>query len=200
MKRNKDQKNALPKLDQLEAEYSRINYHKRFRKLLLNTLYTLIVVAACAVLCAVVFLPVLRIYGSSMTPTLSEGQIVVSIKGAEVEQGDVVAVYYGRKLLVKRCIATEHQWINIEEDGSVYVDNVLLDEPYITEKALGECNIELPYQVPDNCIFVMGDHRATSIDSRNTSLGCIDDENVVGRIILRVWPLKEFALLTNNEE
>lgn len=180
---------------ELEAERKRVNYKSRFRKLLRNTIYTLIVVAACAVLVAVLFMPVLRIYGTSMTPTLNEGEIVVSIKGANIETGDVVGVYYGSKLLIKRCIAQEHQWVNIDEDGNVYVDGELLDEPYVPEKAFGECNIELPYQVPDTSIFVMGDHRETSIDSRNTSVGAIDTENIVGKIVFRVWPLKDFGFI-----
>ena len=182
-----------PDLGQLEAELKRVNRKQRFLALLRSTIYTLIVVAACAVLCAVIFLPVLRIYGNSMTPTLSEGQIVVCIKGSEVHRGDVVGVYYGRKLLVKRIIATEHQWVDIDSDGNVFVDGELLDEPYITEKAFGECNITLPYQVPDTAVFVMGDHRATSVDSRNTSVGAIDEENIVGKIVLRVWPFSEFG-------
>ena len=195
MKRKKKEENTVPGVDQLEGELKRVNYSSRFRKLLRSTIYTLIVVAACAVLVAVIFLPVLRIYGSSMTPTLNEGEIVVSIKGSNIEPGDVVGVYYGSKLLIKRCIATERQWINIDEDGNVYVDGVLLDEPYLVEKALGETNIELPYQVPDTSIFVMGDHRSTSIDSRNTSVGCIAVDDIVGKIVFRVWPLDSFGFI-----
>ena len=194
-RKNREQQNNAPGVDQLEGELKRVNYSSRFRKLLRSTIYTLIVVAACAVLVAVIFLPVLRIYGSSMTPTLQEGQIVVSLKGADVEPGDVVGVYYGSKLLIKRCIATERQWVNIDKDGNVYVDGVLIDEPYLTEKALGETNIELPYQVPDTTIFVMGDHRSTSIDSRNSSVGCIAVDDIVGKIVFRVWPLEDFGLI-----
>lgn len=192
-------KNAVltPSVDQLDAELKRVDQRVRFRKVLRSTIYTLIVVSAVAVLVAVLFLPVLRIYGNSMTPTLSEGQIVVSLKGAEVEKGDIVGVYYGSKVLIKRCIAKEHQWVDIDEEGNVYIDGEMIDEPYLTEKAFGECNLDLPYQVPDNCIFVMGDHRETSIDSRNTSVGCIDEEDIVGKIVFRVWPLKRFGLLNS---
>lgn len=190
--------NAAPEVSQLEAELKRVNTKTRFRRLLRSTIYTLIVVAACAVLVAVLFMPVLRIYGTSMTPMLNEGEIVISVKGANVEQGDIVALYYGSKLLVKRCIALEQQWVNIDEDGTVYVDGERLEEPYLKEKAFGECNIDLPYQVPDNTVFVIGDHRSTSIDSRNASVGCIDLENVVGKIIFRVWPLKAFGVI--NQE
>lgn len=184
----------------LKAELKRVKYRSRFRKLLRSTIYTLIIVSAMAVLVAVLFMPVLRIYGNSMTPTLNEGEIVISIKGAHVECGDVVGVYYGSKLLIKRCIALEHEWVNIDEDGDVYVDGELIEEPYLIEKAFGECNLELPYQVPDGCIFVMGDHRATSIDSRNTAVGCIDTENIVGKIVFRVWPLGEFGLINSNNK
>ena len=189
---------ASPSIDQLDAELKRVDQRVRFRKLLRSTIYTLIVVSAVAVLVAVLFLPVLRIYGNSMTPTLSEGQIVVSIKGAEIETGDIVGVYYGSKVLIKRCIAQEHQWVDIDADGNVYIDGEMIDEPYLTEKAFGECNLDLPYQVPEGCIFVMGDHRETSIDSRNTSVGCIDKENFVGKIVFRVWPLKGFGPLNRD--
>ena len=188
----------MPSADELSKELKRVNYRSRFRKLLRSTIYTLIVVSAVAVLVAVLFMPVLRIYGNSMTPTLNEGEIVVSIKGADVKQGDVIGFYYGSKLLIKRCIALEHQWVDIDKDGNVYVDGELLEEPYLTEKAFGECNLELPYQVPDGCIFVMGDKRETSIDSRNTAVGCIDTEDIVGKIIFRVWPLSEFGLLNSD--
>ena len=179
-----------PKVEQLEAELERVNRRTRFHRIVKNTLYTLTVVASCAVLVAILFLPVLRIHGSSMTPTFHEGEIVVSVKNDDVKPGDIVGVYFGSKVLVKRVIAVEYQWVNIDKDGNVYIDGELLDEPYITEKAFGECNIDLPYQVADNSIFVMGDHRATSIDSRNTSVGSINLENVVGKIVFRVWPME----------
>ena len=196
----KSQTVSVPSVEQLNAELTRINHRSRFRKLLRSTIYTLIVVSAVAVLVAVLFFPVLRVYGNSMTPTLNEGEIVISIKGADIDHGDVVGVYFGSKLLIKRCIALEHEWVNIDEDGNVYVEGELIDEPYLTEKAFGECNLKLPYQVPDGSIFVMGDHRETSIDSRNTSVGCIDTENVVGKIVFRVWPLSEFGFLRDKND
>ena len=158
-----------------------------------NTIFTLITVAAVAVLVAVLLLPVLRIYGTSMTPTLEEDNIVVSLKGSKFNTGDVVAFYYNNKILVKRVIAQAGQWVNIDPDGTVYVDNVAIDEPYIDKKAFGECDIELPYQVPENRVFVMGDHRDVSVDSRNTSIGPIAEEQIVGRIIFNLWPLSEFG-------
>ncbi len=197
MKKSKQAPSA--DLGLLNDALKRLNRRTRFRKLLRSTIYTLIVVSAVAVLVAVLLMPVLRIYGNSMTPTLNEGEIVISLKGSDIEPGDVVGVYYGSKLLIKRCIALEHQWVNIDEHGNVYVDGELLEEPYLTEKAFGECNLELPYQVPDGCIFVMGDQRETSIDSRNTSVGCIDTDNTVGRIVFRVWPFSEFGFINRIE-
>ena len=153
------------------------------------------VVAAVAVLVATIWMPVLQIYGASMTPTLNEGDIVLSVKGSDCELGDLVAFYMGNKILAKRCIAGPGQWVDIDADGNVYVDGELLDEPYLTEKALGDCDIALPYQVPDNRYFCMGDHRSTSVDSRSTTVGCVSDEQIVGKIVFRVWPLPDFGTL-----
>jgi signal peptidase I len=151
-------------------------------------LYTLITVSAVSILIAVLLLPVLRIYGTSMTPTLEESDIVLSVKGGKFDTGDVIAFYYNNKILVKRVIAQTGDWVNIEDDGTVYVNGVAIDEPYIKEKSFGECDIELPYQVPEDRVFVMGDHRDVSIDSRNTSIGCVAEEQIVGKIIFRIWP------------
>ncbi|MBQ7050576.1 MAG: signal peptidase I [Firmicutes bacterium] len=185
--------NEKPTLQQLEAELKRTRYKSRYKSVLRSTIYTLITVAAVAVLVATLWLPVLQIFGSSMTPTLSDGEIVFSVKTTDMEQGDIVAFYYNNRILVKRVIAQQGDWVNIDEEGNVYVNGELLDEPYLTEKALGDCNIELPYQVPDGRIFVIGDHRATSVDSRNTAVGCVAQEQIVGKIIFRVWPLKDFG-------
>lgn len=182
-------------LKELEAELKRERHKSRFRLTLRSTIYTLIVVAALAVLVATIFLPVLRIYGSSMEPTINEGEIVVSLKGSEFEPGDIIALYYSNKILVKRYIGGPGQWINIDADGNVYVDGEYLDEPYLGEnaKALGDTNISLPYQVPEGRIFVLGDNRGISQDSRNTMVGCIADEQIVGKIVFRVWPLNGFG-------
>lgn len=185
----------IPDVEQLRAELSREQYKQRYRSVLRSTIYTLVVVAAVAVLISVLFLPVLQIYGTSMTPTLSEGDIVVSVKGADFESGDLIAFYLGNRILVKRCIAGPGQWVDIDEEGNVYIDGKLLEEPYLEEKALGDCNIELPYQVPDNRYFCLGDHRATSVDSRDTTVGCVSEEQIVGKIVFRVWPLSGLGTL-----
>lgn len=183
----------VPDVEQLEKELNRQRYKKRYKNTLKSTVCTLITAAALAILVATLFLPVLQIYGNSMNPTLSEGNIVISLKGAEFKQGDVVAFYYNNKILVKRVICGPGSWINIDEDGTVYVNNKIIDEPYLTEKALGDCDIELPYQVPDGRYFVMGDHRSTSVDSRNTAVGCVAEEQIIGKIAFKVWPLKSFG-------
>ena len=184
-----------PSVEQLAAELKRVKYRSRYRAVLRSTLYMLIVVAAVAVLVATIWMPVLQIYGASMTPTLSEGDIVVSIKGSDFQPGDLVAFYLGNKILVKRCIAGPGQWVDIDEDGNVSVDGKLLEEPYLTEKSLGGSNIELPYQVPDNRYFCMGDHRSTSVDSRHKEVGCVSEEQIVGKIVFRVFPFSGFGKL-----
>lgn len=186
----------MPKEDQLEAEIKRVKYRSRYRLVLKSTVFTLVVVAAIAVLIATVAMPVLQIYGASMSPVLEENDIVLSLKNSEFEQGDLIAFYIGNKILVKRAIALPGQWVNIDEDGNVYVDGQLIDEPYLTEKSFGDCNIELPYQVPDNRYFCMGDNRATSVDSRHSEVGCIAEEQVVGRIVFRIWPPSKLGRLS----
>ncbi len=223
-----------PTLEEGDIQYSRV---------LRSTLYTLIVVAAVAVLVATLWMPVLQIYGASMAPTLEEGDIVVCRKTQDLSAGDLVAFYLGNKILVKRCIAGPGQWVDIDENGNVFVDgaalpepyltekslgqtdlefpyqvpesryfcgqwvdidengNVFVDgaalpEPYLTEKSLGQTDLEFPYQVPESRYFCMGDHRATSVDSRHTAVGCVGQEQLVGKILFRVWPLGRFGAVT----
>ena len=186
---------SMPTLDQLENELHRERYRRSYGRVLRSTVFTLITVAAIAILIATLALPVLQIYGSSMTPALTDGDVVVTVKGSEFTQGDIIAFYYNNKILVKRVIAFAGDWVNIDETGNVFINDHLLDEPYVSEKALGDCNITLPYQVPDGKLFVMGDHRATSADSRNTAVGCVAEEQVVGRVTLRVWPFDQIGVI-----
>lgn len=181
----------LPEVSQLRRELARVRKRKARWENVGNLLYTLAVAAAVAVLVAILALPILRIYGNSMTPTLREGDFVVSVKGSEFKAGDLVVFYLGNNVLVKRYIAGPGQWVDIDGNGNVYVDGVLLEEPYISEKALGDCDITLPYQVPENRIFCMGDHRATSVDSRSTTVGCIQKDQIVGKIVFRIWPFAD---------
>lgn len=184
---------VIPTISQLEQELQREKYKYRYKSVLRSTVNTLVVVAAFAVLVATLWMPVLQIHGSSMTPTLVEGQIVVSVKGSKFEQGDLVAFYIGNKLLVKRVIAGPADIINFKEDGTVILNGNELDEPYVSEKAFGECDLELPYQVPESRYFLMGDHRETSVDSRSSVVGCVADEQIVGKIVFSVWPIPTFG-------
>ncbi|MBQ3182556.1 MAG: signal peptidase I [Clostridia bacterium] len=185
-----------PNIETLHRELKRVKHNKRYLTVIKSTIYTLITVAAVAVLVATLLLPVLQIYGSSMTPTLNDGEIVFSLKTDKFEPGDVIAFYYNNKILIKRVICSAGDWVDIDKDGNVYVNSVRLNEPYIKEKALGLCDIELPYQVPDGKIFVMGDHRESSVDSRNTAVGCISEEQIVGKILFRVWPIKSIGTVS----
>ena len=187
------EKKPIPTTQELETELNRVRYKVRYRSVFRSTVYTLITVAAIAILVATLWLPVLRIYGSSMTPTLQDGDIIFTVKTSSFEPGDIISFYYNNKILVKRVIARSGECVDIDEDGTVYVNNEPLNEPYLAEKAFGDCNIELPYQVPDGKVFVMGDHRSTSVDSRNTSVGCVSQEQVVGKIVFRVWPLERLG-------
>ena len=180
----------FPSTSQIEEELKRERYRVTYHGVLRSTIGILITVAAVAILIAVLLLPVLQIYGKSMNPTLEEGNIVLSVKGSEFKTGDVIAFYYNNKILVKRVIANPGDWVDIAEDGTVYVNSKEISEPYIRVKAFGETNITLPYQVPESKLFVMGDNRDVSVDSRNTAVGCVAEEQIVGKIVYRVWPLK----------
>lgn len=179
----------------IESELNRLKYQKKYRDKLTSTINILITVAAVAVLVATLWLPVLQIYGNSMSPSLTDGDIVISMKNKKFETGDIIAFYYNNKILVKRVIAHSGDWVNIDDEGNVFVNHEPLDEPYLVERTLGDCDIELPYQVPESRIFVMGDNRTVSIDSRNNAMGCVAEEQIVGQLIFKVWPLSEFGEL-----
>lgn len=185
----------VPPLDQLEAELKRVKYKKRYGSVLRSTIYTLLIVAAVAILVSILLFPVLNIHGSSMTPTMVDGDTVVCLKNSKYQVGDIIAFYYNNKILVKRVIARSGEWVDIDENGYVYVDGKKLDEPYVQDHALGECDITLPYQVPEGRVFVMGDHRSVSVDSRSTSVGCVSDEQIVGKLLFRVWPFEKIGLI-----
>ena len=184
---------VLPTVQQLEAELKREKYRGRYWKMLRGTVAVLVVVAAAAVLISNLLLPILRIYGSSMTPTLVNGDLVAAVRNGTYQRGDIIAFYYNNKILVKRVIGMPGEWVDMDESGTVTIDGEPLEEPYLTEKALGECDIELPYQVPEGRYFVMGDHRSVSSDSRSSQVGCVSEEQIVGKLLFRLWPLDEIG-------
>ena len=199
MKKNREEhqksEKVFPTSTQIETEIARIKYKKVYGKVLRSTIYSLITVAAIAVLIATVWMPVLQVYGSSMTPTLENDNIVVTFKTSDLEQGDIIAFYFNNKILIKRIIAEPGDIVDIREDGTVYVNEEMLDEPYIAEKALGECNVEFPFEVPQARWFVIGDNREASVDSRNTAVGCVAEEQIVGRVIFRIWPWERIGII-----
>jgi signal peptidase I len=182
-----------PSKARIEEEIRRRERSKAFSGAVWGAVKALLVVAAVSVLLSTLWIPVLRVYGESMLPTLRDGEIVVAIRGSEFKRGDIVAFYYNNKVLLKRVIAVAGEWVDIDENGAVTVNGEALDEPYAPEKALGKCDIELPYQVPDGRRFVMGDRRLTSVDSRSEAIGAVSDEQILGKVALRLWPLTAFG-------
>ncbi len=184
-----------PSLPQLKSELHRERYMKRYLSVLWSTFFALVVVAAFAILAATLWFPVMEIYGMSMAPSLVEGEIVVSVKSQSVDYGELVAFYFGNKLLVKRCIALPGDSVIITEDGRVSVNGTWLEEPYVSEPDIGECDLEFPYKVPQEQYFLLGDHRATSIDSRSSYIGCVSGDEIVGIVFFRIWPLKKIGMI-----
>lgn len=189
MANNKKNENiTLPTERQIEAEILRERYNRKYKQVLRSTLYSLIVVAAVAVLIATLAFPVLQISGSSMEPTLNDEEIVVLLKTTNLKRGELCCFSYQNKLLIKRVVGLPGDKIHIDESGNVYVNNALIDEPYVTDKSLGESDITYPCYVTDNHYFVLGDHRSTSIDSRSSVIGLVSEDYIVGKIFFRIWP------------
>lgn len=186
---------TLPSVEQLEGALKAQKRSGNYGRALRSTIYSLLVVAAVAILVATLVMPILHVSGSSMTPVIGDGDIAAVLKGSSFQRGDIIAFYYNNKVLVKRVIAFAGEWVDIDTRGNVYINNELLDEPYLTEKALGNCDIKLPYQVPADKLFVLGDHRSTSADSRSLIIGPVSEEQVLGKVFLRVWPLTKFGLI-----
>jgi signal peptidase I len=185
----------MPTTRQVKDELDRERHRNTRTDILRNTAFLLLVAAAAAVLVVTLWMPVLRVYGVSMSPNLADGNVVITVKTSSYARGDVIAFYYNNKILVKRVIATSGQTVDIDDDGVVKVDGQVLDEPYVEAAALGDCDITFPYTVPDSRVFVLGDNRSVSVDSRSAQIGCVSDEQIVGRLLLRVWPLTELAAL-----
>jgi signal peptidase I len=181
-----------PTIEQVERELARRENISRYTKAFRITVVTLIVVVAVAVLVATLWLPVLKVSGTSMTPSLYQDEIIVVMKDSDFKCGEIAAFYYNNKILIKRVIAGEGDWVDIDSEGNVYVNDVMIDEPYAVDKSEGSCDVDFPCQVPEDCWFVLGDHRSTSIDSRSTEVGFIKDEDMLGRIFCRVYPFKRF--------
>jgi len=194
MRRNKREID-IPAKEELEEALKREKYKLKYKKTLKSTIYSLIIVISISSLLSTLLFPVLEIYGKSMNSTLSEGNIVLSVRKTNLKRGDVIAFYHNNKILIKRVIGISSDWINIDKEGKVYVNNTLLEEPYLKEKNNGESNIKYPYQVPDDNYFVLGDDRLLSVDSRYKEIGTIHKDNVIGKIIFRLWPIKEIGII-----
>ncbi len=186
---------VVPELSEIEAELDRLDQESNQRNVFKNFGIVLLIVAAIAVLVATLWLPFLRIYGTSMTPTLNNGEVVACMKTTSFEQGDIIAFYYNNKILVKRVIAKSGDWVDLKADGTVTVNGTILNEDYVDELDYGETNITFPFQVPESSWFVMGDHRSTSIDSRNTAVGCVTEEQIVGKVLFKIWPLSSITVV-----
>ena len=190
--RNKSEKKvAVPSLEEIQRERKRIRRGFYYRQSLRSTVSVLVVVAAVAVLIATLFLPILQISGDSMSPTLEHDEIVVLLKTKAFDRGDLIGFYYQGKILLKRVIALPEDEVVIDGDGNVYVNQCMLEEPYVTEKVLGDCDLDFPYKVPGTGYFVLGDRRSNSVDSRNSVVGAITREDIIGKVFVRVWPLSD---------
>ena len=195
MARKPKKRITIPSLEEIQKERKRIRKSDYYRQSLRSTVSVLVVVAAVAVLIATLFLPILQISGDSMSPTLEHDEIVVLLKTKDFDRGDLVGFYYQGKILLKRVIALPEDEVAIDADGNVYVNGELLEEPYVTNKGLGDCDLEFPYKVPGTGYFVLGDQRSNSVDSRNSVIGAISQEDIIGKVFVRVWPLSEIGFV-----
>lgn len=186
---------AVPSLAEIQKERKRIRRETYYRQALRGTVSVLLVVAAVAVLITTLFLPILQISGDSMSPTLEHDEIVILLKTKEFEPGSLIGFYYQGKILLKRVIAQPEDEVAIDADGNVYVNGALLEEPYVTDKKLGNCDLEFPYKVPGTGYFVLGDRRSNSVDSRNSVIGAISREDIIGKVFIRVWPLERIGFV-----
>lgn len=186
---------SVPSLTEIQSERKRIRRGTYYRQALRGTVSVLLVVAAVAVLITTLFLPILQISGDSMSPTLEHNEIVVLLKTTKFERGDLIGFYYQGKILLKRVIAVPEDEVAIDADGNVYVNGELLEEPYVTDKVLGDCDLEFPYEVPGTSYFVLGDRRSNSVDSRNSVVGAISRDDIIGKVFIRVWPIPKFGFV-----
>lgn len=192
----KEKKIELPTAHEVQGELKRERNRMRYKKLLKSTVYALVIVAAISVLVATLVLPVLQISGTSMEPTLKNGEIVVLVKTSKPERGNLCGFYYSNKILIKRVIGLPGDVVVIDNDGNVYVNGAMLDEPYISEKTLGECDLDFPYTVPEMTYFVLGDQRSNSVDSRSSVIGTISQDDIIGKVFFKVWPLSDFGFVS----
>ena len=195
MFRNPKKKVSVPSLNEIQSERKRIRRKDYYKQALRDTVSVLVVVAAVAVLIATLFLPILQISGDSMSPTLEHDEIVILEKTKEFNRGDLIGFYYQGKILLKRVIALPDEEVAIDAEGNVYVNGEVLEEPYVTDKGLGDCDLEFPYKVPGTGYFVLGDQRSNSVDSRNSVVGCIPKEDIIGKVFIRVWPFSRFGFV-----
>ena len=195
MAKKSDKKIRVPSLAEIQSERKRIRRKTYYRQALRGTVSVLVVVAAVAVLIATLFLPILQISGDSMSPTLAHDEIVVLLKTKEFDRGDLIGFYYQGKILLKRVIALPEDEVAIDGDGNVYVNQELLEEPYVSDKGLGDCDLEFPYRVPGTGYFVLGDRRSNSVDSRNSVIGAISRDDIIGKVFIRVWPLSQIGFI-----
>lgn len=184
-------------LEKIKEDYKTRKNREKFFYELKKTIGFFLVIISVGIIISSFWVRVLTIYGTSMSPNLTAKDTVVAFKKDQYKSGDVIAFYYNNKVLVKRVIATSGDWVNISNNGNVIINDKEIKEKYLlkSSKSIGKTDIKLPYQVPENKIFVMGDHRSVSIDSRNKIIGSIGKEQIIGKIKFIIWPLSRFDIL-----